>query len=250
MGERDQEDFQIPDKIQCKTCGGTGRKIVWNKRLKHWVLHEETINIQVRTDPFSNRIEEFVMDRTDLFQNKEPLYFSVNHMISNNVDPFEDQSRPANHVDPFEDQSRPANHHHAVLLDYKIKSFWKSTKPLWFIATDTNTRRFLEYLNEKKRFALRTDKSDRQELLDKALDQANKKKEYVVEFGKSGLTNRICIGLDVQGNNAIVLGPQCTSCNGEDGCARGWICKKKLRTVRSSRCKSTTENGKYKEEEV
>lgn len=182
-------------------------------------------------------------------QNDEELIFTLDHVFSNNVQPFKDQQ---------------ASRHHAVLLPLRKSHGWSSTKYLWFIATDPNTREFLEYLNEdalglregRKRCALRTgdtEVSDRNRALlneaskavapetkyTKLLDQravSDEPIEYVVKYIMPQT-----LGLrwaDQDGKNAIVLRPQCTDCNDKDGNARGWICTKADRSFWfSKKCK-------------
>lgn len=48
-----------------------------------------------------------------------------------------------------------SNINHAVLLDLTHTSWRKSIKNRWFTATDHNTKMFLKYLSETKRFALK-----------------------------------------------------------------------------------------------
>merc|ERR1711964_208565 len=125
---------KVPAKINgtlCK-CKGTGRKMVNGKP------HEETVSIQARTKAFSNTIKEFVMKRYP--PNKEILHFYAEYVISNNVAPFDNQGKSVDH---------------AVLLDLTRTSTWKSIKNRWFITTDRNTKMFLKYLTERKRFAFR-----------------------------------------------------------------------------------------------
>merc|ERR1711964_470201 len=184
------EGFSRGDKVPAKingtqcTCKGTGRKMVNGKP------HEETVSIQARTKAFSNTIKEFVMKRYP--PNKEILHFAVEYVVSNNVAPFDNQGEsmeqaqgvsvepavvnqgdpvePAvvNQGDPVEpavvNQSDPVEQavdnqrepvEQAVLLDLTRTSKWKRIKNRWFITTDRNTKMFLKYLTERKRFAFR-----------------------------------------------------------------------------------------------
>merc|ERR1711964_761120 len=132
MHERFSRENNVPAKIKCTVCKGTGRKMVNGKP------HEETVSIQARTKAFSNTIKEFVMKRYP--PNKEILHFYAEYVISNNVAPFDNQGKSVDH---------------AVLLDLTRTSTWKSIKNRWFITTDRNTKMFLKYLTERKRFAFR-----------------------------------------------------------------------------------------------
>merc|ERR1711964_378008 len=162
MHERFSRENNVPAKIKCTVCKGTGRKMVNGKP------HEETVSIQARTKAFSNTIKEFVMKRYP--PNKEILHFAVEYVVSNNVAPFDNQGEsmeqaqgvsvePAvvNQGDPVEpavvNQGDPVEQ--AVLLDLTRTSKWKRIKNRWFITTDRNTKMFLKYLTERKRFAFR-----------------------------------------------------------------------------------------------
>merc|ERR1711964_720951 len=102
------------------------------------VQHIHCCTIQARTKAFSNTIKEFVMKRSP--PNEEILHFYAEYVISNNVGPFDNQGKSVDH---------------AVLLDLTRTSTWKSIKNRWFITTDRNTKMFLKYLTERKRFAFR-----------------------------------------------------------------------------------------------
>merc|ERR1711964_448153 len=151
------EGFSRGDKVPAKingtqcTCQGTGRKMVNGKP------HEETVNIQARTKAFSNTIKEFVMKRYP--PNKEILHFAVEYVVSNNVAPFDNQGESMEQaqgesVEPAVDNQREPVEQ-AVLLDLTRTSKWKRIKNRWFITTDRNTKMFLKYLTERKRFAFR-----------------------------------------------------------------------------------------------
>merc|ERR1712000_280329 len=119
------------------------------------VPYEETVKIQARPHAFTNSIKQFVIKRRKEFNagrpkeiqeliQEEELYFGVDYVISNNEGPL-------THAKPLTEQGG-----HALLLELTRHNKWFPIKNRWFVTKDSpNTKKFLKYLNEPKRYAFK-----------------------------------------------------------------------------------------------